>query len=158
MRCLCRNEWMIMRRRFIKSGTGCFCSKKIAFESCSFYGCPFHHSSSTLLYFKHLLVLDRNRNYRSGIQPATQWRHIASPSSTVWPDVSVPKRETKNIMKMAVFWDVAPCSRVDVYRRFRGVCCLYHQGNHGGSKHLWNVGKVLPDYAAQFLRRQLFSH
>jgi hypothetical protein len=24
-------------------------------------------------------------------------------------------------MKMAVFWDVAPCSLVDVYRRFRGV-------------------------------------
>jgi hypothetical protein len=31
-------------------------------------------------------------------------------------------------MKMAVFWDVAPCSLVD-YRRLRGVFCLHHQGD-----------------------------
>jgi hypothetical protein len=31
--------------------------------------------------------------------------------------------------KMAVFWVVAPCSLVEVYRRFRGPCCLHHQGN-----------------------------
>jgi hypothetical protein len=30
-------------------------------------------------------------------------------------------------MKMAVFWVVAPCSLV-VYQRFRGTCCLHHQG------------------------------
>jgi hypothetical protein len=30
--------------------------------------------------------------------------------------------------KMAVFWIVAPSSVVEVYRRFRGPCCLYHQG------------------------------
>jgi hypothetical protein len=43
-------------------------------------------------------------------------------------------------MKMTVFWDVAPCSLVDVYRRFRGTYCLHHQGDEctddGGSKHL----------------------
>jgi hypothetical protein len=27
-------------------------------------------------------------------------------------------------MEMAVFCDVAPCSLVEVYRRFRGTCCL----------------------------------
>jgi hypothetical protein len=32
-------------------------------------------------------------------------------------------------MKMTVLWDVAPCSLVKVYRRFRGVCCLHHQGD-----------------------------
>jgi hypothetical protein len=32
-------------------------------------------------------------------------------------------------MKMAVFWDVAPCSMVDTNRRFGGVCCLHHQGH-----------------------------
>jgi hypothetical protein len=26
-------------------------------------------------------------------------------------------------MKMVVFWVVAPCSQVEVYRRFRGTCC-----------------------------------
>jgi hypothetical protein len=28
---------------------------------------------------------------------------------------------------MAVFWVVEPCSLVEVYQRFRGVCCLHHQ-------------------------------
>jgi hypothetical protein len=27
-------------------------------------------------------------------------------------------------IKMTVFWDVATCNLVEVYRRFRGVCCL----------------------------------
>jgi hypothetical protein len=32
-------------------------------------------------------------------------------------------------MKMAVFWVVAPCSLVEFYQRFRGPCCLHHQGD-----------------------------
>jgi hypothetical protein len=32
-------------------------------------------------------------------------------------------------MKIAVFWAVAPCSLVEVYQRFRGPCCLHHQGD-----------------------------
>jgi hypothetical protein len=31
-------------------------------------------------------------------------------------------------MKMAVFWIVAPCSLVEVYRHFIGACCVHHQG------------------------------
>jgi hypothetical protein len=31
-------------------------------------------------------------------------------------------------MKFRVFWDVAPCSHVEVDRRFRGAYCLHHQG------------------------------
>jgi hypothetical protein len=31
-------------------------------------------------------------------------------------------------MKMTVFWIFAPCILVEVYRRFRGACCLHHQG------------------------------
>jgi hypothetical protein len=31
--------------------------------------------------------------------------------------------------KMAVFWVVAPCSLVEVHQRFRGPCCLHHQGD-----------------------------
>jgi hypothetical protein len=30
---------------------------------------------------------------------------------------------------MAVFWVVAPCSLVELYQRFRGPCCLHHQGD-----------------------------
>jgi hypothetical protein len=36
--------------------------------------------------------------------------------------------------KMAVFWVVAPCSLVEVYQRFRGACCLHHQGDQGTLK------------------------
>jgi hypothetical protein len=45
-------------------------------------------------------------------------------------------------VKMAVFWVVAPCSLVEVYQRFRGPCCLHHQGDHR------------PDYTALQPRRQ----
>jgi hypothetical protein len=37
------------------------------------------------------------------------------------------------------FWVGAPCSLVEVYRRFRGACCLQHQGD---------------EYTAQQPRRQ----
>jgi hypothetical protein len=32
---------------------------------------------------------------------------------------------------MAVFWVVVPCSLVEIYQRFRGPCCLHHQGDQG---------------------------
>jgi hypothetical protein len=32
-------------------------------------------------------------------------------------------------IKIAVFWVVAPCSLVEIYQRFRGPCCLHHQGD-----------------------------
>jgi hypothetical protein len=32
-------------------------------------------------------------------------------------------------MKMAVFWVVAPCSLVEVYRRFKGAFCLHHESD-----------------------------
>jgi hypothetical protein len=31
------------------------------------------------------------------------------------------------LLKMEVFWVVAPCSLEESYRRFEGACCLYHQ-------------------------------
>jgi hypothetical protein len=34
-----------------------------------------------------------------------------------------------NVKKIAVFWVVAPCSLVEIYQRFRGPCCLHHQGD-----------------------------
>jgi hypothetical protein len=47
-------------------------------------------------------------------------------------------------MKITVFWVVAPCSLVD-------------RPDDGGSNHLGNVGKLLPDYTAQHRRRQSSS-
>jgi hypothetical protein len=34
-----------------------------------------------------------------------------------------------NVLKFRVFWDVAPCSEIDVDRRFRGAYCLHYQGD-----------------------------
>jgi hypothetical protein len=33
-------------------------------------------------------------------------------------------------MQMALFWDVALCSLVEVCRHFRSACCLHHQGDN----------------------------
>jgi hypothetical protein len=46
-------------------------------------------------------------------------------------------------MQMTVFWDVEPCSLVQVYRRFRGACCLHHQGDEAAST---------PEMAVNFYR------
>jgi hypothetical protein len=35
--------------------------------------------------------------------------------------------------KVAAFWVVATCSLVEVYQRFRGPCCLHHQGDESAS-------------------------
>jgi hypothetical protein len=32
-------------------------------------------------------------------------------------------------LKMTAFWDVAPCSVVEVGRRFRDAYCLHHEGD-----------------------------
>jgi hypothetical protein len=39
-------------------------------------------------------------------------------------------------LKFRVFWDVTPCSHVEVERSFRRAYCLHHQGDDGGSTHL----------------------
>jgi hypothetical protein len=37
-------------------------------------------------------------------------------------------------IKMAVVWVLAPCTLIEVYRRFRGTCCLHDQGDDGVCK------------------------
>jgi hypothetical protein len=44
-------------------------------------------------------------------------------------------------MKMTAFWDIVPCSLVEVDRRFRGP-------DDGGSTNLWNVGLFQRYYMA----------
>jgi hypothetical protein len=39
-------------------------------------------------------------------------------------------------VKITAFWDVAPCSVVEIGRRFKGAYCLHHQGDDGSSTHL----------------------
>jgi hypothetical protein len=67
-------------------------------------------------------------------------------------------------MKMAVFWVVAPRRLVEVYRRFRGACCLHHQGgtyrpdNGGTSSTSKTSVNFQPDYTALQPRRQPSSY
>jgi hypothetical protein len=54
-------------------------------------------------------------------------------------------------MKFRVFWDVAPCSQVDIDRRFRVAYFLYHQG------HLGNLRQPQRDNTALHPRRLNFT-
>jgi hypothetical protein len=62
-------------------------------------------------------------------------------------------------MKTTACWHVAPCSLVDIGRRFRDAYCLHNQDDcrtdDGGNKHLWNLGKSLRDYKARHARKHL---
>jgi hypothetical protein len=58
---------------------------------------------------------------------------------------------------MKVFWNIAPCSLVEIDRWFRDAYCLHQLPGGGDSKHLWNVGQFLPDYMTQYPRRQSSS-
>jgi hypothetical protein len=46
-------------------------------------------------------------------------------------------------LKMAVFWVVKSCSLVQVYRRFRGVCCFHHQDDDCLSEYTTQVERKL---------------
>jgi hypothetical protein len=60
--------------------------------------------------------------------------------------------------KTTIFWDVAPCSPVEVHR-LSEVCTVsivrvMNDGpDDGGNTHLWNVGPLQWDYKALQPRR-----
>jgi hypothetical protein len=43
-------------------------------------------------------------------------------------------------MKIAVFWDLTPCSLVDIYQYFGGTCCSHFQGEEQAT-HIGICGK-----------------
>jgi hypothetical protein len=70
-------------------------------------------------------------------------------------------------VKMAVFWVVVSCSLVEVtsvsdilaalvmwYDCLHHLILLHSSWDDGGSRDLWNVGKLIPDYMALQSRRQ----
>jgi hypothetical protein len=63
--------------------------------------------------------------------------------------------------KIAVLWVVAPCSLVDVYQRFRGPCCLHHEGlmvNFYQTTWRYNPeDKHLRNLKSYFLKLKLFG-
>jgi hypothetical protein len=51
---------------------------------------------------------------------------------------------------MAVFWEVAQYSLVEVSRRFRGACCLHHQGDLASLS--WTLlNSLLTDQYVEFI-------
>jgi hypothetical protein len=60
--------------------------------------------------------------------------------------------------KMAVFWVVAPCRVVFIYHRFRGLYCLHHRSDDGGSRYFWNICKLITGYTTLQPRRQPSSY
>jgi hypothetical protein len=58
-------------------------------------------------------------------------------------------------MKMADFWDVAPCGLLGTDRRFRGAYCLRSfDPDNTRNKHLLNVSQHVPEHMAQHNLRQ----
>jgi hypothetical protein len=55
-------------------------------------------------------------------------------------------------MKITVFWDVTPCNLVEVYRCFRGACCLIALMMEAVSTSETSV-ILLSDYTVQQPRR-----
>jgi hypothetical protein len=53
-----------------------------------------------------------------------------------------------------VWWYIALCGLVQIYRCFISAHGLHDRLDDGDSMHLWNVSYFLPDYMAQYLRRQ----
>jgi hypothetical protein len=45
----------------------------------------------------------------------------------------VPMFYVLTAASMMIFWDMAPCSLVELDQRFRGAYCLHYQGDDGGS-------------------------
>jgi hypothetical protein len=57
-----------------------------------------------------------------GKTTSTEWKTINCRSK-----LGNTSQREKYIQFRIVFWDVLPC-KIIVYRRFRGTCCLHHQG------------------------------
>jgi hypothetical protein len=62
-------------------------------------------------------------------------------------------------MKITALCNIAPCSCVEFDQSFRGAYCLHHEGDEDDydSKHVWNVGHLLPDYTVQYPARLIFN-
>jgi hypothetical protein len=55
-------------------------------------------------------------------------------------------------MKCVVFWDVAPCSHVEVDRRFRGAYCLHHKGDESNRVVMQKLTDVSEVHTASIIR------
>jgi hypothetical protein len=63
-------------------------------------------------------------------------------------------------MKVAVSWDVTPCSLVEIDRQFRGAYCLHHQDNESTTKqaHLKRRSISTRLHGATFQKTAILVH
>jgi hypothetical protein len=98
MQYLYKFQWRLVSPGFIKN-VGHSCPKKTEFESYSLHVCVFHYFLSSPSYFKYSLVLERKRNFSSGIQPAAQAPLCFSPVCDPWANFMNTKLRTKLLQK-----------------------------------------------------------
>jgi hypothetical protein len=80
----------------------------------------------------------------AGFQPAnlrSSGKHATTRpvKVTLLTRVLTIKQTWNRILKMTVSCDVAPCSLVEMFRRFRGCYCLRHQGSGSSPLKRWSV-------------------
>jgi hypothetical protein len=92
----------------------------------------------------HALCKQNTYGYKNNILTACS--EVYSKSNAIW-ELKLPTS------MMIALWEKAPCSLVEICRRFRDAYFLHHQGDNGGDTHHWNVGLLQLDYAALYPRR-----
>jgi hypothetical protein len=73
---------------------------------------PFWRKCNRVRFQLHVNLIDRNQNHTRLATFDVRFQVLTATS-----------------MKMTVFWDVVPCSVVEIDCRFRGAYCLLHQGD-----------------------------
>jgi hypothetical protein len=56
------------------------------------------------------------------------------------------------------FWNIVPCSLIEVHRCLWGVYCLHHCPDDGGSMHPRHTGQFQRDYMRLYPRRLSYSY
>jgi hypothetical protein len=90
---------------------------------------PFHHKTSVTLYTHSTSGISRRSSFSAWLQfPLkyfTQYRSIFTSSLSRFVVLLL----SNSIQSEEVFWDVASCGLVELYRRFTGAYCLHQLKN-----------------------------
>jgi hypothetical protein len=79
-------------------------------------------TSGKTSHYKRITCLKTHYDLKPGITSGVYYTYL-----------NYKSHEDVQIYKMDVSWDVAPCSLVEAYRRFRGAFCLHYQGDEAVS-------------------------
>jgi hypothetical protein len=96
--------------------------------------------------------------YRTAVY--NTWSARGSLDFSLWPASSVHNLVVQQRQNHKLIKSSGAMSRVIRLKitDVSGTICPHHQGDDGGSKHIWNVCKLLPDYTVQHHRRQSSSY